>query len=109
MKSLNSIVVLALFTGGGSAFAQPATGGTSAAESSAIALPSSGRNNQGGSVGATEQPVAGTITSVNTLNPSVQVSGPFGGSANSTKAMPFSGKLSLEEALQRCDRARLHP
>jgi outer membrane protein TolC len=96
-----SIVLLIVLAGGGSAFAQPATGGTSAAESSAIALPSSGRNNQGGSVGATEQPVAGTITSVNTLNPSVQVSGPFSGSANSTKAMPFSGRLSLEEALQR--------
>ena len=66
-----------------------------------MVLPASGRNNQGGSVGATEQPVPGTTTSVNTLNPSVQISGPYSGSARSTTAMPFSGKLSLQEALQR--------
>jgi hypothetical protein len=53
------------------------------------------------SVGATEQPVPGTTTSVNTLNPSVQVSAPYSGSARSTTAMPFSGKLSFQEALQR--------
>jgi outer membrane protein TolC len=45
--------------------------------------------------------VPGTTTSVNTLNPSVQISGPYSGSARSTTAMPFSGKLSLQEALQR--------
>ena len=43
----------------------------------------------------------GTTTSVNTLNPSVQISGPYSGSARSTTAMPFSGKLSLQEALER--------
>ncbi len=64
-------------------------------------MPASGRNNQGGSVGAAEQPVPGTTTSVNTLNPSVQISGPYSGSTRSTTAMPFSGKLSLQEALQR--------
>jgi outer membrane protein TolC len=35
------------------------------------------------------------------LNPSVQISGAYAGSARSATAMPFSGKLSLEEALRR--------
>jgi outer membrane protein TolC len=64
-------------------------------------LQASGRNSQGGSVGATELPVSGTTTSVNTLNPSVQISGPYAGSMRSTTAIPFTGKLSLEEALKR--------
>src|ERR1019366_46435 len=46
-------------------------------------------------------PVPGTITSVNTLNPTVQVQGNFTGSANSVAAMPFSGHLSFREAIQR--------
>jgi outer membrane protein TolC len=99
MKSFGSVVFLTLMTGSGSAFAQPSTGGGSPGGPSALVLPASGRNNQGGSVAAAEQPVAGTNTSVNTLNPSIQVSGPYSGSARST--MPFSGKLSLEEALER--------
>ena len=96
MKLSGSVVLLSVLAGA-CAYAQSAAGGGQ----SAVVLPSSGRNNQGGSVGATEQSVAGTTTSVNTLNPTVQVSGPYAGSASSTKAMPFSGKLSLQEALQR--------
>jgi outer membrane protein TolC len=97
MKPFGSVVLLTVLAGAGSAFAQSSSGGGP----SAVVLPASGRNNQGGSVSAAEQPVPGTTTSVNTLNPSVQVSGPYTGSARSTTAMPFSGKLSLEEALQR--------
>ena len=97
MKPFGSIVLLTLLMGAGSAFAQSSSGGGA----SAAVLPASGRNNQGGSVAATEQPVSGTTTSVNTLNPSVQVSGPYSGSMRSTTAMPFSGKLSLQEALER--------
>jgi outer membrane protein TolC len=98
MKPFGIILVLTLL-GGGNAFAQaPAA---SSAPPSATILPASGRNNQGGSVGATEQPVAGTTTSVNTLNPSVAISGPYSGSMRSTTAMPFSGKLSLDEAVKR--------
>jgi outer membrane protein TolC len=94
-------VLLTLLAAAGSAFAQAPPGGGASASSSAVVLPASGRNNQGGSVGAVEQPVPGTTTSVNTLNPSVQISGPYSGSTRSTTAMPFSGKLSLQEALQR--------
>ncbi len=99
MKPFGSVVFLTLLTCAGSAFAQSSSGGPSGP--SAVVLPASGRNNQGGSVGAAELPVPGTTTSVNTLNPSVQISGPYSGSTRSTTAMPFSGKLSLQEALQR--------
>ena len=105
MKPIGSVVLLTLLAGAVSAFAQaPSGGGASGSPSGsspALTLPASGRNNQGGSVGAAEQPVAGTTTSVNTLNPSVQISGPYSGSARSTTARPFSGKLSLQEALER--------
>jgi outer membrane protein TolC len=97
MKPLGSVVFLTVLAGAGAAFAQSSSGGGP----SAVVLPASGRNNQGGSVGAAELPVPGTTTSVNTLNPSVQISGPYSGSARSTTAMPFSGSLSLQEALRR--------
>lgn len=64
-------------------------------------LPLSGRTGQTGSVTATQLPVPGTTTSVNTINPTVQVQGPYAGSASSTAKMPFSGKLSLREAVER--------
>lgn len=67
----------------------------------AVQLPLSGRSGQGGSVNSTETPVPGTTTSVDTLNPAVQVQGPYTGSASSVAAMPFSGRLSFQEAIQR--------
>jgi outer membrane protein TolC len=62
-------------------------------------LPLSGRNGQSGSVAATESPVPGTTTSVNTINPTVQVQGAYAGSSQGRT--PFSGKLSLHEAIER--------
>jgi outer membrane protein TolC len=67
----------------------------------ATPLPLSGRNAQSGSVTATEAPVPSTTTSVNTLNPSVSVQGAYAGSVRSTPQPPFSGKLSLPDAIQR--------
>jgi len=105
MKTFGSVVFLTALAGAAGAWAQSSAGGGASGGASgspaAIALPTSGRNNQGGSVGAAEQPVPGTTASVNTLNPGVQISGPYAGSTRSTTAMPFSGKLSLAEALQR--------
>jgi outer membrane protein TolC len=69
--------------------------------SQANPLPLSGRSGASGGVIATQTAIPGTTTSVNTLNPAVQVSGAYSGSANSTSARPFSGKLSLEEAVER--------
>src|SRR5207244_633674 len=64
-------------------------------------LPLSGRSGANGGVVTTQTAVPGTTTSVNTLNPTVQVSGAYIGSANSASARPFSGKLSLQEAVDR--------
>jgi outer membrane protein TolC len=97
MKPFGTVVLLTALAGAGGVFAQSSSG----AGPAAVVLPASGRNNPGGSVAAAEQPVPGTTTSVNTLNPSVQISGPYSGSTRSTTAMPFSGKLSLREALER--------
>jgi len=64
-------------------------------------LPLSGQAAQNGSVTATQSPVPGTTTSVNTINPTIQVSGPYVGSTSNTARLPFSGTLSLREAVQR--------
>lgn len=67
----------------------------------ATPLPLSGRSTQGGGVAATQSPVPSTTTSVNTLNPTVSVQGAYTGSAQSNVQMPFSGKLSLADAVER--------
>lgn len=61
----------------------------------------SGRSPQNGSVTAVEAPIAGTTNSVSTINPSVEAQGPYTGSASSTAARPFNGKLSLRDAIDR--------
>ncbi len=99
MRPFGIILILSCV---GACFAQaPGATQSSGSGTAATILPASGRNNQGGSVSAAEQPVPGTTTSVNTLNPTVAISGPYSGSVRSTQAIPFSGKLSLEEALNR--------
>jgi len=50
-------------------------------------------------VNTVQTPVPGVTSSVNTLNTSVQVQGPYAGSVAGGK--PFSGKLSLREAIAR--------
>jgi outer membrane protein TolC len=79
----------------------PLTPTTQSQSSQASQLPLSGRGQQAGSVTATETAVPGTTTSVNTINPTVQVLGPYGGSASSVGKLPFSGRLSLREAVDR--------
>jgi len=64
-------------------------------------MPLSGRSTQGGAVTPVQLPVPGTTTSVNTLNSSVVVQGPYNNSASSTAAHPFDGKLSLRDAIER--------
>ena len=84
-----------------SVFAQPGSGNAPQQSTQATQLPLSGRNQQGGSVTASESGVPGTTNSINTINPTVQVLGPYGGSASSVAKIPFSGKLSLHEAVER--------
>lgn len=62
-------------------------------------LPLSGRSGQNGSVNATQTPLPGTTTSVNTLNTSVQAQGPYAGSVRGTTTL--AGPLSLRDAVER--------
>lgn len=93
------ILFLLLFTL--PAAAQIGAAGTQGQGVQANPVPLSGRSGQSGTVTATQSPVPGTTTSVNTINPVVQVQGQFTGSVLSVRGMPFSGKLSLREAVQR--------
>jgi outer membrane protein TolC len=93
------IAGIALFTNLALAQLGPPPGGSGT--SIATQVPLSGRVSQSGSVAATESPVPGTTSSVNTLNSNITVQGNYAGSTSSTATMPFSGKLSLHEAIQR--------
>ena len=96
------ILTLALFLfAAPCAFGQARSGPPAQQGSQAAPLPLSGRTVQTGSVTTTETAVPGTTTSVNTINPAIQVQGPYSGSASSTGRLPFSGKLSLREAVSR--------
>jgi outer membrane protein TolC len=64
-------------------------------------LPLSGRSGQTGSVTATQTPTPGATTSINTINPTIQTQGPFSGSVWGAARVPFSGRLSLREAVGR--------
>jgi outer membrane protein TolC len=93
-----------LFLAAPLAFATPAAaqlGPPTQQGTQATPLPLSGRTGQNGSVKATQAPVPGTTTSVDTINPTVQVQGPYAGSTSSTSKIAFSGKLSLRDAIQR--------
>jgi len=68
----------------------------------AVQLPLSGRSAQSsGTVKTSEQPAPSTTATVNTLSPSLQVQGLYAGSTPGAAKMPFNGKLSLHEAIQR--------
>src|SRR5262245_19137311 len=101
-ESFVFVIVLILFLlFAPAAFAQTTPASSQPQGSQAAQLPLSGRPAQGGSVTTTQTAVPGTTNSVNTINTTVQVQGPFNGSAASTAARPFSGKLSLREAVDR--------
>src|SRR5882724_5887400 len=72
-----------------------------------VQLPLSGRPGNGGAVTATQPPVPGTTSSVNTINSGLQVTGPYSGSRPVENAPPFQGRLSLAEAVQRALAANL--
>jgi outer membrane protein TolC len=62
-------------------------------------VPLSGRSGETGSVNTGQSPVAGTTNSVNTINPTIQVQGPYTGSVPGGGAVP--DKLTLQEAVKR--------
>jgi outer membrane protein TolC len=82
-------------------YASAQVGAAPAPPPQATQLPLSGRSAQSGGVVATEAPVPSATTSVNTLNPTISISGPYTGSANSAVRFPFSGELSLMDAIRR--------
>ena len=96
-----AMLAVALNLSAAFAHAQFGAAAQSSRETEANPLPLSGRGGAGGGVVATQTAIPGTTTSVNTLNPAIQVSGAYSGSANSTATRPFSGKLSLQEAMDR--------
>ncbi len=69
------------------------------AQTAPISLPTSGRNSNAGSVTPSETAIPGTTSSVNALNTTISVSGPYTGSRAGGPA--FSGKLSLTDAIHR--------
>jgi outer membrane protein TolC len=70
--------------------------------SQAVQLPLSGRSAQSnGSAKTSESPAPSTTSTVNTLNPNVQVQGAYAGSTPGLASMPFNGKLGLHEAILR--------
>src|SRR5438093_12661525 len=70
------------------AFAQGRPASSQSEGTRADQLPISGRVGQSGSVTATQAAVPGTTTSVNTINPTVQMQGPYAGSTPSTVTIP---------------------
>ena len=94
-----ALIVLLLFPT--TALAQTTSSGTQPQPTQAAQLPLSGRNPQSGSVTTAQTAIPGTTNSTNTINPTVQVQGPFTGSTSSITRRPFSGRLSLREAVDR--------
>lgn len=95
LKRLSSILSLTAAC----SFGQVVPGGAQGQPTWANPLPLSGRSAQSGSAIATQSPVPGTTTSINTINPTVQIQGSYAGSAEGRT--PFSGNLSLRDALER--------
>src|SRR5215471_6100689 len=93
-------LLLAVFAGR-KALGQANVAAAQSQETRTNQLPLSGRSPQNGSVTATQSANPGGTSSVNTLNPTVQVQGPYSGSTAGFTTQPFSGKLRSEEAIQR--------
>ena len=104
--SLHALIFLAAFAATSLALTLPAVAqigpSTPQQATPAVELPLTGRSSESnGTVKATESPIAGVTTSVNTLNSTVQTQGIYTGSTPSTKLMPFNGKLGFQEAILR--------
>src|SRR5215470_17009394 len=97
----NAVFFIIIFGVTTDAFSQIGPQPSAPSASQAVPLPLSPRNQQGGSVTAVQSPIPGITTTVNTINPSTQVQGPYAGSASSTSGLPFDGKLSLRDAIER--------
>jgi outer membrane protein TolC len=100
LKTGATLILLSMCITVGDASAQAPSPGQSQGTQS-TPLPLSGRNAQSGSVTATQSSTPGAASTVNTLSPTVQVQGAYSGSTAGFSNRPFSGKLSLREAIER--------
>src|ERR1022692_1901422 len=99
LKTSATLILLSMCIAGGNASAQTAPSQSQGAQ--ATQLPLSGRTTQSGSVTATQSSTPGGTSTVNTLNPTVQVQGAYSGSTPGFSNSKFSGKLSLRDAIRR--------
>ena len=99
LKAIATLILLCICIAGGDAHAQAQSGQSQGTQ--ATQLPLSGRAAQSGSVTATQSTTPGGASTINTLNPTVQVQGAYSGSTSSSSNRPFSGKLSLRDAIRR--------
>ena len=99
LKTSATLILLSMCIAGGNVSAQMAPSQAQGAQ--ATQLPLSGRTTQSGSVTATQSSTPGVASTVNTLNPAVQVQGAYSGSTSGVSNAPFSGKLSLRDAIRR--------
>jgi outer membrane protein TolC len=93
------LITLILAVLGGALVAQQQPGSPTGGITLANQVPLSGRTVQNGSVVPQQSAVPGTTQSVNTLNSTVSIQGPYAQSVQSNK--PLDGKLSLRDAIQR--------
>ena len=99
LEAIATLILLCICIAGGDAHVQAQSGQSQGTQ--ATQLPLSGRAAQSGSVTAAQSTTPGGASSINTLNPTVQVQGAYSGSTSSSSDRPFSGKLSLREAIRR--------
>jgi outer membrane protein TolC len=90
------------------AYAQMGPGAGQGQGTGAVVLPLSGRSGGAGSATAVQTPAPGATSSINTLNPQVQIQGPFAGS---TPQAPMADALSLSlaDAIRRALEFNLGP
>ena len=89
----------------------PGGGGSRGSTSGPIAnqLPLSGETGQTGAVSAVQSAIPGTTTSVNTLNTTIQVQGPYAGSSETSPLEPREVTLTLRDAIKLGLAANLGP
>ena len=106
---ISAAIVLLILASAAPAAAQGA--GPQASAAQPLLVPLSGRTTQTGAVVATQTPVPGPTTGINTLNPAVAVQGPFTGSVAGATRRPLSGppSVSARDRLTRSARLRRRP
>jgi outer membrane protein TolC len=99
VRTSAALALLTISVATGNAYGQTAPAQSQGTQ--ATQLPLSGRSSQSGSVTATQTSTPGVTSTVNTLNPTIQAEGAYAGSVSGFSRTPFSGKLSLQDAIRR--------